>query len=234
MQVKDYRIPFHIQANRLWLRFGIRTLFNILGSVKITGAENIPLGSPYVIAMNHISIFDPPLVVSFWTEEPEVIGASDVFAKKGQGTILSLYGVIPVHRGTYDRTLLEKIILILKQGRPLVIAPEGGRSHEPAMRRAMPGVGYIIEHAGVPVVPVGLVGTTDDFWQRSKLYWRGQGEKPRLEMRIGKPIHFQPILEKGAERREARQKNADLVMQHVAGLLPAEYHGVYTGQAIST
>jgi 1-acyl-sn-glycerol-3-phosphate acyltransferase len=228
MQVKNYRVPFQIQVNRIYLRFGVRTLFNILGRVKVVGKENIPLGRPYVIAMNHISIFDPPLVVCFWPEQPEIIGAADVFEKKGQGTLLSLYGVIPVHRGDYDRVLLEKILAILKMGRPLIIAPEGGRSHEPAMHRAMPGVGYIIEHAQVPVVPVGLMGTTDDFWQRSK-----RGEKPLLEMRIGKPIYFPPMNEKGAERREARQKNADLIMRHIAGLLPEEYHGVYAGQAIS-
>lgn len=226
-QVKPYVIPLHIQFHRLYLRFGIRTIFNILGRVKVLGRENVPLGKPYVIAMNHISIFDPPLTVCFWPEQPEVIGAADVFEKKGQGTLLSLYGVIPVHRGEYDRALLENILAILKAGRPLVIAPEGGRSHEPAMRRAMPGIGYIIEQAQVPVVPVGLLGTLDDFWQRAK-----RGEKPPIEMRIGKPIFFPPITEKGAERREARQKNADLVMRHIAGLLPAEYHGVYAGQAI--
>lgn len=229
MPIKSYRVPFHIQINRIYLRFGIRTLFKILGRVKVTGQENIPLGKAYVIAMNHISIFDPPLVVTFWPEEPEVIGAADVFEKKGQGTLLTLYGVIPVHRGDYDRALLDKIQAILKQGRPLIIAPEGGRSHVPAMNRAMPGVGYIIEHAQVPVVPVGLMGTTDDFWQRAT-----HGEKPQLEMHIGKPIIFAPITQRGAERREARQMNADLVMRHIAGLLPEEYHGAYAGQAINT
>lgn len=227
MPTKDYRIPFHIQFNRIYLRFGIRTLFKILGRIKVVGKENVPLGRPYVIAINHISIFDPPLTVSFWPEQPEVIGAADVFEKKGQGTLLSLYGVIPVHRGDYDRALLEKILAILKSGRPLVIAPEGGRSHVAAMRRAMPGIGYIIEHTQAPVVPVGLVGTMDDFWQRAR-----RGEKPLLEMRIGKPIIFPSITGKGAERREARQRNADLVMRHIAGLLPEEYHGVYAGQAI--
>lgn len=228
MPTKPYRIPLHIQFNRLYLRFGIRTIFKILGRIKVVGQENVPLGKPYVIAINHVSIFDPPLAVSFWMEPPEVIGAADVFEKKGQGTLLSLYGVIPVHRGEYDRALLEKILAIIKSGRPLVIAPEGGRSHEAAMRRAKPGIGYIIEHTQVPVVPVGLVGTMDDFWQRAK-----RGEKPPLEMRIGKPIFFPPITEKGAERRQARQKNADLVMRYIAGLLPEEYHGVYAGQAIS-
>ena len=221
-----YNIPPHIKVNRLFLRPGIRMLFKILGRIKVSGRENIPLGQPYVIAMNHISIFDPPLLVSFWPEQPEVIGASDVFKKKGQGLLLSLYGVIPVHRGEYDRALLEKITAVLKSGRPLVIAPEGGRSHEPAMRRAMPGIGYIIEHAQVPVIPVGLVGTTDDFWRRAT-----HGEKPLLEVRIGKPVIFPPMTGKGAERRDARQRNADLVMCHIAGLLPGEYHGVYAGQA---
>jgi 1-acyl-sn-glycerol-3-phosphate acyltransferase len=120
-----------------------RVLYRLLGRVKVMGEENIPLGKPYLIAMNHVSIFDPPLVVSFWPEKPEVIGAVDVFEKKGQGTILAMYGVIPVHRGDYDRVLLEKILAILKMGRPLVIAPEGGRSHEPAMKRAMPGIGNV-------------------------------------------------------------------------------------------
>jgi 1-acyl-sn-glycerol-3-phosphate acyltransferase len=226
--MKPYRIPLHIKINRIYMLPTFRMLYRMLGRVKVMGKENVPLGKPYVIAMNHISIFDPPLMVSFWPEKPEVIGAVDVFEKKGQGAILSMYGVIPVHLGDYDRALLEKILAILKMGRPLVIAPEGGRSHEPAMKFAMPGIGYIIEHAQVPVVPVGLVGTTDDFWQRSK-----RGEKPQLEMRIGKPIIFPAMMEKGAQRREARQKNANLVMRHIAGLLPEEYHGVYAGQAIS-
>ena len=155
----------------------------MLGRVKITGKENIPYGKPYVVAMNHVSIFDPPLLAAFWPEPLEIIGAADVFEKPGQGQLLKGYGVIPVHRGDYDRTLFTKIIRILKSGYPLLIAPEGGRSHVPAMRRAKPGIAYIIEQTRVPVLPVGLVGTTEDFWQRAR-----RGERPSLEMRIGKPI----------------------------------------------
>ena len=225
--MKGYRVPLHIRFNRMILRPAFRLIFHILGRVKMTGVENVPFGLPYAVAINHISIFDPPLVGAFWPEEPEMIGASDVFEKKGQGQILCLYGVIPVHRGDYDRRLLETVLKVLESGKPLVIAPEGGRSHQTGMRRAKPGVGYIIEQAQVPVVPVGIMGTTDDFWQRAK-----RGEKPQLEIRIGKPIRFPPMMEKGAERRETRQYNADLVMRHIAGLLPEEYHGEYAGQAI--
>ena len=224
---ETYRVPFRFRLSRPVLKAVFRLIFRILGRVKVTGKENVPYGKPYVVAMNHISIYDPPLIAAFWPEVLEIIGASDVFYKPGQGQLLKLYGVIPVHRGEYDRALLQWIVSIIKAGHPLLIAPEGGRSHVPAMRRAFPGIAYIVEETGVPVVPVGLVGTTEDFWQRVK-----RGERPRLEMRIGAPITLPPITEKGAARREARQRNADLVMQYLAGLLPEEYRGVYAETAI--
>jgi 1-acyl-sn-glycerol-3-phosphate acyltransferase len=218
----EYRVPLRFRISRPVLRTVFRGLFRILGRVKIEGREHVPLGRPYVVAINHVSIFDPPFAAAFWPEALEIIGAVDVFAKPGQGQLLRLYGVTPVHRGEYDRALLEWVSRVLKSGRPLLIAPEGGRSHVTAMRRAMPGIGYMVEAAHVPVIPVGLVGTTDDFWQRAR-----RGEKPNLEMRIGRPITLPPIEEKGAARHEARQRNADLVMRHIAGLLPEDYRGVY-------
>jgi len=224
---ETYRVPLRLRLSRPITKSVFRFIFHVLARVKILGKENIPYGKPYVVAMNHVSIFDPPLVAAFWPEQLEIIGAADVFDKPGQGQILKLYGVIPVHRGDYDRVLLTKIIHIIKSGLPLLIAPEGGRSHIPAMRRAKSGVAYIIEQTTVPVMPVGLVGTTEDFWQRAK-----RGERPTLEMRIGKQIILPEITAKGNERHEDRQHNADLVMRHLAGLLPEAYRGVYAESAI--
>ena len=222
-----YRVPFQFRVSRPILKTVFRVIFLILARVKVLGKENIPYGRPYVVAINHISIFDPPFAGAFWPEQLEIIGAADVFDKPSQGWLLKGYGVIPVHRGDYDRLLLTKIIRILKAGSPLLIAPEGGRSHIPALRRAKPGVAYIIEQTGVPVLPTGLIGTTEDFWQRAK-----RGEKPLLEMRIGKPLTLPEITAKGIARHEARQKNADLVMSYLAGLLPEEYRGAYAESAI--
>jgi len=222
-----YHVPFRFKISRPITKAVFRGIFHVLGRVKVIGQENIPYGKPYVVAMNHVSIFDPPLIGAFWPEQLEIIGAADVFDKPGQGQVLRIYGVIPVHRGDYDRTLLTKIVHIIKSGFPLLIAPEGGRSHVPAMRRAKSGVAYIVEQTGVPVVPVGLVGTTEDFWQRAR-----RGERPQLEMRIGKSIILPEITVKGNERHEARQQNADLVMRHLAGLLPEEYRGVYAESTI--
>lgn len=224
-----YHVPLQLKIIRPFLKTLFRGIFRGLARVKIMGKENIPYGRPYVVAMNHVSIFDPPFIAAFWPEELEIIGAIDVFEKPGQGQLLRLYGVVPVHRGDYDRPLLTKIISMIKAGRPLLIAPEGGRSHDTAMRRAKPGIAYIVEKTEVPVLPVGLVGTTEDFWQRAK-----RGEKPLVEMRIGKLITLPPITSKGVEKHAARQSNADLVMSYLAGLLPEEYRGAYAESAISS
>jgi len=222
-----YRVPFKFRLSRPILRAVFRGIFHVLANVKITGKENVPYGRPYVAAMNHVSLFDPPFAASFWPEMLEIIGASDVFGKPGQGQLLRAYGVIPVHRGDYDRSLFTQIISFIKAGYPLLIAPEGGRSHVTAMRRALPGIAYIVEKTKVPVVPVGIVGTTEDFWHRAT-----HGDRPSLEMNIGVPITLPEITVKGKAKQEARQQNADQVMNHLAGLVPEDYRGVYADSAI--
>ena len=81
----EYRVPLRYRISRPILRAAFRGLFHILGRVKIEGREHVPFGKPYVAAINHVSIFDPPFAAAFWPEVLEIIGASDVFAKPGQG-----------------------------------------------------------------------------------------------------------------------------------------------------
>jgi 1-acyl-sn-glycerol-3-phosphate acyltransferase len=225
---RGYRVSFGLRLRRSILRTSVRFLFSILGRIRVTGLAHIPLGTSYVVAANHISIYDPPLVLCFWPEMLEAIGAIDVFDKPVQGQLLKLYGTIPVHRGEYDRELIETMLAMLRAGHRLLIAPEGGRSHVTAMRRAMPGIGYILDEAHVPVIPIGIIGTTDDFLENGL-----KGRRPPLEIRIGRPVVLPAIEGRGEARRAARQRNADLVMQHIAGLLPPAYRGVYADTAIS-
>lgn len=209
------------------LRAICRLLFRVLGRVQVSGWHHVPRGQAYVVVINHISLFDPPLAAGFWPEALEILGASDVAERPGQGLVFKLYGVIPIHRGEYDREAVRAAAAVLASGRPLLMAPEGGRSHIPAMRRAKPGIAFLIDQACVPVVPCGLVGTTGDFWRRAK-----SGERPKLEVRIGRPVTLPVISGAGTARREARQHNADLVMRHLAGLLPEAYRGAYAASAI--
>jgi 1-acyl-sn-glycerol-3-phosphate acyltransferase len=119
------------------------------------------------------------------------------------------------------------LLAVLNSGRPLLISPEGGRSHTPGMRRATPGVAYLVEKASVLIIPVGVVGTTDDYLQRAL-----HGKRPRLEMHIGAPFRLESAQDSGLARRVVRQRNADRIMLHIAALLPSDYRGVYADESI--
>ena len=228
MPVEQYRLAWWRRwLARPFLRVVLRTLFYILAPIKITGKNNVPLRTPYIAAINHVSLFEAPFVGVFWPEQLEALGASDVWERPGQNILARMWGGIPVHRGDYDRAAMDGVVTALRSGSPLLMAPEGGRSHKPGMQLAKPGIAFIIEQTGLPVVPVAIVGTTDDFFKKAS-----KGRRPQLEMHIGKPFHLPPIDGKGTERRESRQRNADLVMRHIAGLLPENYRGVYAGNAI--
>jgi len=216
------RIPARIRLARWVLRPLFRGIFRLISNVSINGVEHIPRKGAYLIAVNHVSLYDPPLVMAFWPSTAEGVGASDVWQRPGQSLIVRWYGVIPVHRYEYDRSALQAIQIALDAGRPLMIMPEGGRSHVPGMRRAEPGVAYIVEKANIPVVPVGVTGTTDDFFQRAI-----HGGRPSVHMAIGEPLYLPPVEAKGEARRLSRQRNADLIMTHIAALLPFEYRGAY-------
>jgi 1-acyl-sn-glycerol-3-phosphate acyltransferase len=222
-----YTVPLHSRILRPLAKSFFQGLFHLLSHVTVTGRENVPFGQPYLVAINHISTFDPPLAVAFWPEMVEVMGADIVWKRPGQAQLAWLYHGIKVHRGEVDRALFDKALSVLQAGRPLLMAPEGGRTHATALRIAKPGLAFIVEKANVPVIPVGITGTTDDFFKQAI-----RGARPTLTMRIGKPIHLPPVDGKGDERRTARQRNTDLVMAHIAGLLPENYRGDYADQAI--
>ena len=222
-----YRLPLRTRLFRAVLRPFFRGLFHVLSRVRITGKENVPQSGPYLITINHVSTFEPPFALAFWPVAAEAAGAVDIWDRTGQSLLARLYGGIPVHRGEYDRKLVDTLLSVLKSGRPLLIAPEGGRTHTLAMRRALPGAAYLADLAEVLVVPAGVVGTSDDFLDRAL-----HGHRPEIEMRIGPPFRLPAITGKGEERRRARQMNTDLIMQRIAALLPAEYHGVYAEKPI--
>ena len=220
--MKPYSVPILNRFIRLTFRPVFRLVFHILSKVEIIGKENVPTEGAYLITINHVSLFEPPFLLAFWPMAPEAAGAIEIWNRPGQNILVRGYHGIPVHRGEFDRQALEMMIAVLQSDKPLLLAPEGGRTHELGMRRALPGVAYIVEKTRVPVIPVGIVGTTDDFLEQA-LHLK----RPRLEMRIGKPLWLPSVPGKGAERREALQENADQIMQAIASLIPEEYRGVY-------
>jgi 1-acyl-sn-glycerol-3-phosphate acyltransferase len=218
----DYTVPFGNRIARTILRPAFRLLYNLLSDVHIVGKQNIPAQGAYLITYNHISYFEPPMVITFWPVAPEALGSIEVWVRPGENLLARLYRGIAVHRGEYDRKPIEEIIAALHSGRPVCLAPEGRRSHQRGMNRARPGVAYIVEKTGVPVVPVAIVGTSEQFFSQGIHL-----KRPRVEMRIGEPITLPAVEGKGAVRRQALQANADQIMLAIAAMMPDEYHGVY-------
>ena len=219
---EQYHLSLFTRLVRRMMRPIFRAFFHLLMRVKLSGLENIPPTRPYLIAINHVSLYDPPFILAFWPVAPEAAGAADIWDRPGISTLARLYGGIPVHRGQYDRKLIDTMVAVLAAGRPLLIAPEGTRSHGPGMNRALPGVVFVTDRARVPVIPVGIVGTTEDLISQSFKF-----KRPTVEMRVGQVLMLPPLEGRGEQRRWMRQAQVDEIMLRIAEVLPADYRGVY-------
>lgn len=202
-------------------RPAFRILFHVLSRIEIEGRANIPAKGGYLVACNHVSIYEPPLVLSFWPTALEVAAAIDVFDRPQQGALVRLYGSLPVHRGEFDRQLIETMIAMLMAGRAVLIFPEGGRTHTPGLRKAWTGTSYVAARAGVDVIPVGVAGT-EILGQSIREHHR-----TRLKMRIGEPVHTPAIDLRSPERKQALVDHTDNIMRSIAALLPGSHRGMY-------
>ncbi len=226
MSRSKYTVPLWNRLGRILIIPVFKLAFRLLYRPWVTGLENIPAAGPYMLVYNHVSIVDPPFVICSLRELPEVLGAVDIWYKPWQNLLAWIYGAIPIHRGEVDRQAMEKMLAALRNGRALLVAPEGGRSHVPGLRRAKSGVVYLIEQTRIPIVPIGIIGTTDADLKRAL-----RGERPDLGMRVGKPFFLPETSLSGQSPKEVRQAKADYIMAKLAELLPEEYHGVYAKSA---
>lgn len=159
----EIKIPLGIKLFRRMVKPTFRMLFRLLSRVEIEGFEHVPPDGGYLVAGNHVSLYDPAFVLAFWPSDLEAAGAVDVLDRPGQNLLMRWYGGMPVHRGEVDRTLLMGMIECLQADLPVYIAPEGTRSHVPGMQQAHHGAAYVAAKARVPVVPVGMIGTEGIF-----------------------------------------------------------------------
>jgi 1-acyl-sn-glycerol-3-phosphate acyltransferase len=124
---------------------------------------------------------------------------------------------VRVERDEYDRRPLQIALRLLQMGCPVLIAPEGGRSHAPGMRPAKPGAAYLALKADVPIVPVGVTGVEALFTR-----WR-----PRVGLTVGQPFRLPPARLAGPERHRRLDEATRAIMARLAAVLPPEYRGVY-------
>lgn len=199
-----------------------RFLFHLLTKVELQGLEHIPEEGGYLVVSNHVSIFEPPLLGAFWPRRLEIVGAVDVLDRPIQGQIMRWYGTLEVHRGEADRRLLSAVLERLRAGLPVLIFPEGGRSHDPGLRSGWSGTAWIAARGKVPVVPVGIAGTEAVVDDLKRL------KRTPLRVRVGPPLHLPAVPFRSAERKQALRENTDRIMHAIVDLLPLSHHGVYS------
>ena len=205
---------------RRTLRFLIRWLFRILTRFEVQGQGHIPAKGGLLIAVNHLSRFDP-LAVFCLIDRQRLTG---LVADKYQShpiiaPVVRIVDGIWINREEADFHALRKATEYLKSGGILGIAPEGTRSTERGLIAPKTGVAYLADKGGVPVLPVAILGT-DMILQN----WR-RLRRPHVEVRIGEPFNLPAVERKN--RAMQLQENTDEIMLRIAVMLPAEYRGVY-------
>ncbi|MDR1818604.1 MAG: 1-acyl-sn-glycerol-3-phosphate acyltransferase [Puniceicoccales bacterium] len=138
-----------------------RWFANLFGRLDVSGLANVPPGAS-IIACNHQSFLDPPLVGSSLPRETFFFARKTLFRNPVLGWILRTCNTIPVDRdGGSDVAAFKRVFSILRGGRSLLMFPEGTRSRDGQLQEAQAGIGLIACKTRVPVVPVRVFGARD-------------------------------------------------------------------------
>jgi 1-acyl-sn-glycerol-3-phosphate acyltransferase len=154
--------------------------------VTVEGIENLPAGVPCVLASNHLSYMDTPVVLAHVPLPFRFLAKRGLFQIPFLGSHLHRAGHVPVFRGNPRqalRTLTLAAETIQQRSVSLLIFPEGGRSRDGSLRPFTDGAAYIAIKAHVPLVPIALLGTRDVLPMGSF-----QPSPGHVRLRIGTPI----------------------------------------------
>lgn len=134
----------------------VRFVYFIVFHITVIGRENIPAEKGgYIIASNHVSNNDPPVVGITFRGKYNFMAKEELFQKsKLFAWLIRKLGAFPVKRGAKDTSAIDNALQSLKNGRIFVIFPEGTRSKDGELGRPKSGVTLIAAQAKVPVVPV--------------------------------------------------------------------------------
>ncbi len=145
-----WRIPYHI----------LRPLVLILFHLRVKGAENLPKRGGCIIACNHISYLDPPLLGFAVGRELYYFAKEGLFKEVNKffTWLIITYNAIPLRKEGVDIRAIKQVLHLLRRGEVLVLFPEGTRSKSGHLLPPKPGLGFVAWHAGVPVIPTYIRG----------------------------------------------------------------------------
>ena len=180
------------------------------------GRKNIIEEGPAIMAANHQSYLDPPLVGITCKNELYFLARKTLFEKKLLGPLISRVNALPVDLSRGDLTAFRAVMNLLKEGHRTVIFPEGTRSLTGEIQQARAGIGMIIAKTLAPVVPIRIFGSFDA-WPKG-----GKIRSHPITVVVGKPIRFKKE-DFAAHNRETYQKISEQVLGAIAAIeLPTE------------
>ena len=215
----DNRLPLRFLAMRAILRAGFTAILG--GGLDIQGTENLVEEGPLLVVANHLSNIDPLLFGAYWPGNLYAMGKRELFRGRAWTWVLAGCNSFPVDRGAPDRWSLRIALDLLARRRRLLLFIEGTRGEgAPGMRRAEPGVGFLVRRSGADIQPVAIWGT-ERVLTRGRLLPR----RAPVHIRYGRVVRRAELGEGDA------QAVADRVGERIAALLPAAYRGVYARPA---
>ena len=190
---------------RWWLRLKYR--------LTVSGLENIPASGGVIVAANHCSYLDPPVLACVIPHRIVHFMARDTLCATPLSRFFFTHvQVIPIDRERGDLSALRKAISTLKAGSAIAIFPEGTRSPDGELKEAKGGIGFLIGKGSVPVVPMYIRGTFQAYPKGAKKFLPS-----RIQATIRKPISPDEILSAMPEKGDY-QAVGDLVMDRIRQL----------------
>ncbi len=181
--------------------------------VTVEGLENIDPNAAYVFASNHLSYMDTPVVLSHIPMQFRFMAKKGLFQIPFLGTHLIQAGHIPVPREdprAAVKTLTRAAEMIRDRGISILVFPEGGRSEDGNLQPFKEGAAYIAIKAGVPIVPIALIGTRQILPMGAATFHAG-----KVRLRISSPIPTNGMTLRDREALTERVRGAIVQMTNV-------------------
>jgi 1-acyl-sn-glycerol-3-phosphate acyltransferase len=199
-----------------------RGLFWLLTDVDARGLDRIPMEGGVLLAANHTTAIEGPLILGLTPRHPITAMAKAEFKGTLAGRVVDLINPIYVERGEVDRKALKEVIQRLKAGEAIGIAPEGTRSKAGTLLEGKEGAAYIALQTNAWVVPIAAWGQ-EKMGSDLKRFHR-----PKLYLRVGEPFKIE--AEPGKPRGQILEEGTRRIMHSIARMLPPEYRGVYADE----
>ena len=203
-----------------WLFF--RTVYKFYFRWSVFNAERVPLSGGVILASNHSSFLDPPLVGSGVHREINYLARKSLFRFPLFGAILRKVRAVPVDREGGGAAGLKVVLDRLNDGGAIILFPEGTRSLDGKLQPARSGIGLTVIKSSAPVVPVRVFGTYEA-WGRNVRIPRPH----KIAVKYGKPMDF-TVLRAEAKNcskdrlKQIYQEIADEIMLTIRKMEPCE------------